>query len=195
MVATILDFEPVAEPLLFPGITWQQFKMMEPLLDTPGVRLSFLDGILEIRRMPGKKHEVVKKRTGALVEAFLEMSGIPHTPTGSMTLESEAGQVRREADESYEIGNNRERPDLAIEVVVSSGGINKLEAYKRLQIPEVWFWEKGELLRYALRTHGHEAIDRSEVLPSLDLALFTKCLEYPDHLQALREFRQSLRSQ
>ncbi len=25
-----------------------------------------------------------------------------------------------------------------IEVVVSSGGINKLEAYKRLQIPELW---------------------------------------------------------
>ncbi len=34
-----------------------------------------------------------------------------------------------------------------IEVVVSSGGINKLEAYKRLQIPEVWFWMNDELLR------------------------------------------------
>ncbi|MFN9407014.1 MAG: Uma2 family endonuclease, partial [Dolichospermum sp.] len=46
-------------------------------------------------------------------------------------------------------GANRKRPDLVIEVVVSSGGIDKLEAYKRLQIPEVWFWMNDELLFYS----------------------------------------------
>ncbi|MEG4506483.1 Uma2 family endonuclease [Microcoleus sp. F6_B4] len=34
-------------------------------------------------------------------------------------------------------------PDLAIEVVFTSGGIDKLQLYKRLGIPEVWFWEDG----------------------------------------------------
>jgi Uma2 family endonuclease len=62
-----------------------------------------------------------------------------------MTLESEAGLVKREVDKSYKLGANRTRPDLAIEVVVISGGINKLEVCKRLGIPEVWFWQDGTL--------------------------------------------------
>lgn len=33
----------VDQPLLFPGLSWEQFKTLEPLLDIPGVRLSFLD--------------------------------------------------------------------------------------------------------------------------------------------------------
>jgi Uma2 family endonuclease len=187
-----IDLERIAEPLLFPGFSWQQFKAVEPLLDVPGVRLSFLDGVLEIRQMPGKKHELVKKRIGILVEAYLEIAGIPHTPTGSMTLESESGLVRREADESYEIGVDRDRPDLAIEVVVSSGGINKLEAYRRLKIPEVWFWEKEQLSFYTLRGDGYEIIQKSEVLSDLDSQLLTKALSEPDHLKAVREFRQAV---
>ncbi|NJR50649.1 MAG: Uma2 family endonuclease [Leptolyngbyaceae cyanobacterium CSU_1_3] len=187
-----IDLERIAEPLLFPGFTWQQFKAVEPLLDVPGVRLSFLDGVLEIRRMPGKKHEVVKKRIGILVEAYLEIAGIPHTPTGSMTLESESGLVRREADESYEIGTDRDRPDLAIEVVVTRGGINKLEAYRRLQIPEVWFWEKEQFSFYALRVDRYEAIQQSELLSNLDRLLLTKALSEPNHLKAVQEFRRSV---
>jgi Uma2 family endonuclease len=75
-----------------------------------------------------------------------------------MTLENEEGLVRRQADESYELGQNRERPDLAIEIVITSGGINKLEAYKRLQISEVWFWEKGKLSLHQLQPDGYVEI-------------------------------------
>jgi Uma2 family endonuclease len=48
-------------PLLFEGLTWREFKAVEQLLDRPGYRLSFLDGVLEIRRMPGEPHETVKR--------------------------------------------------------------------------------------------------------------------------------------
>ncbi|WP_293335614.1 hypothetical protein [Microcoleus sp. CAWBG58] len=46
MTATILE-EKLDRPLLFPGLSWEQFKTLEPMLDIPKVRLSFLDGILE----------------------------------------------------------------------------------------------------------------------------------------------------
>ena len=104
------------------------------MLDRPGYRLSFLDGVLEIRRISGEPHETVKKRIAALLELYLLMAGFDFTPTGSMTLESEEGSVKREADESYKLAPGRERPDLAIEVVFSTGGLNKLEAYRRLRI-------------------------------------------------------------
>lgn len=58
-------------PLLFPGLTWKQFKTLEPMLDIPCVRLSFLDEVFEIQRMPGRKHEIVKARIGGLLEVYL----------------------------------------------------------------------------------------------------------------------------
>jgi len=194
MTTTLEKLELLDEPILIDGLTWREFKVVEQLLDSPGIRLSFLDGVLEIRRMPGRKHETAKQRISTLVDLYLEYAGIDFTPTGSVTLESETGKVKREADLSYELAVNRERPDLAVEVVVSSGGINKLEAYKRLEIREVWFWENGRLRLYALSEDGYAEVDRSCVLPDLDIVLLVRCINMENHLQAMREFRQAIQS-
>ncbi|MBK1988619.1 Uma2 family endonuclease [Sphaerospermopsis aphanizomenoides BCCUSP55] len=189
---TVALIERETEPILISDLTWREFKAVEQLIDRPGVRLSFLDGVLEIRKVPGKKHETIKKRIAALLEIYLEFLGLDFTPTGSMTLESEFEKVKREADESYELGLNREHPDLVIEVVVTSGGIDKLEAYKRLKIPEVWFWVNDELLFYSLGNQGYEMVSKSQLLPNLNVALLTQCIKIENHAQALREFRSGI---
>jgi Uma2 family endonuclease len=194
MTTTLEKLERLDEPILIDELSWREFKAVEQLLSRPGVRLSFLDGVLEIRRMPGRKHETAKQRISTLVDLYLEYAGIDFTPTGSVTLESETGRVKREADLSYELGPNREFPDLAVEVVVTSGGINKLEAYKRLQIPEVWFWESGALRMYSLGADGYAEVDRSQVLPELDIVLLARCINIENHLQAMREFKQTIQS-
>jgi Uma2 family endonuclease len=203
MTASTLT-EKKETPLLFPGLTWQQFKTIEPMLDVPGVRLSFLDGLLEIQRMPGEEHESVKERIGTLLELYLLHIGMDYKPTGSMTLENENESVRREADKSYKLGENRSRPDLArcfadtarVEVVVTSGGIDKLKAYQKLQIPEVWFWEDGALsihcLRAATEPPSYEKLPRSEALPDLDLELLKRCLLMVNHVEAVRTFQQGI---
>jgi hypothetical protein len=38
----------IAKPLIFRGLSWLEFKTIEPILDRPGIRLSYLDGALEI---------------------------------------------------------------------------------------------------------------------------------------------------
>ena len=189
---TVTVLEAVAEPILIDGLSWQDFKSIEQLIDRPGVRLSFLDGVLEIRKMPGRQHETVKKRIAALLEIYLEFNEFDFTPTGSMTLESEAGSVKREADESYELSSDSDQPDLAIEVAVTSGGIDKLEAYKRLAIPEVWIWQNGTLSLFTLGADGYKPSPQSTLLPDLDIDLFKRCLNMPKHAQALREFRQNI---
>jgi Uma2 family endonuclease len=194
MTTTLEKLERLDEPILIDEPSWREFKAVEQLLSRPGVRLSFLDGVLEIRRRPGRKHETAKQRISTLVDLYLEYAGIDFTPTGSVTLESETGRVKREADLSYELGANREFPDLAVEVVVTSGGINKLEAYKRLQIPEVWFWENGALRMYSLGADGYAEVDRSFVLPELDIVLLARCINIENHLQAMREFKQTIQS-
>ncbi|GAL94862.1 MAG: Uma2 family endonuclease [Microcystis wesenbergii TW10] len=191
MITTFIERE--AEPILINDLTWREFKAVEQLIERPGLRLSFLDGVLEIRKMPGKKHETIKERIGALLEIYLEFLGLDFTPTGSVTLENEFEKVKREGDKSYELGANRKHPDLVIEVVVSSGGINKLEAYKRLQIPEVWFWMNDELLFYSLGNEGYKAVSKSQLLPSLDVGLLMRCINTENHAQALREFRAGIK--
>jgi Uma2 family endonuclease len=188
------NLERVDEPILIDGLSWREFKAVEQLLSRPGVKLSFLDGVLEIRRMPGEKHESIKERIGSLLDLYLLQMGIDYQPTGSMTLESPSGLVKREADKSYKLGSNREFPDLAVEVVVTGGGINKLEAYKRLEIPEVWFGENGRLRLYSLGDDGYAEVDRSQVLPELDIVLLAQCINIENHLQAMREFRQAIQS-
>jgi Uma2 family endonuclease len=183
-------------PLLFEGLTWREFKAVEQLLDRPGYRLSFLDGVLEIRQMPGEPHETVKERIGALLELFLLMAGFDFTPTGSMTLEREAVAVKREADKSYKLAPGRKLPDLAIEVVFSSGGIDKLEVYKRLKIKEVWFWEDGVLEFYHLRGEGdglyYEKIANSEEVKGIDRDLLLRCISMVNHVDAIKTFQQAI---
>jgi Uma2 family endonuclease len=183
-------------PLLFEGLTWREFKAVEQLLDRPGYRLFFLDGVLEIRQMPGEPHETVKERIGALLELYLLLSGFDFTPTGSVTLESESKAVKREADKSYKLQPGRSRPDLAIEVIFTSGGINKLEAYKRLKIAEVWFWEDGTLEIYHLREEGeqlrYEKIMTSEAVPGIDLELLLRCVNMVNHVDAIKTFQQAI---
>jgi Uma2 family endonuclease len=100
-----------------------------------------------------------------------------------------------EPDECYIVGadQSRERPDLAIEVVWTSGGIDKLEIYARLGVGEVWFWKDGRIEVHVLRGGRYESARRSDLFPGLDVDLLCSFLDRPTALQAVRAFREALR--
>ncbi len=58
MITTLIERE--AEPILISDLTWREFKAVEQLIERPGLRLSFLDGVLEIRKMPRKNTKLSK---------------------------------------------------------------------------------------------------------------------------------------
>jgi Uma2 family endonuclease len=156
---------------------WEQFKLIQRGCEyTSGVRLFYFDGAIEIL-MPGQLHETFSRIIGWMLTYFLAAKQISFTPTGAVTQERE-GEVSAQADESYCIGTVKPIPDLSIEVIFTSGGINKLERYRVLGVPEVWFWEDGPLALYHLRENGYEPIERSELpgLADLDLNLFKRCI-------------------
>jgi len=39
---------------------------------------------------------------------------------------------------------------------------------------------------------GYAEVDRSQVLPDLDIVLLARCINIENHLQAMREFRQAI---
>ena len=175
--------------------TWEQFKWIQKGFDgSPGVRLSYYDGAIEII-MPGREHEIFSRIIGYLVTTFLAEKGIFFQPTGAMTQEK-AELVSAQAGESYCIGSPKPIPDLSIEVVFTNGGINKLERYKALGVPEVWFWEDGLLQLYHLHDNHYESIDRSQLpgLSDLDLDLLRRCvlMAETDSGAAIRAFRQAI---
>lgn len=175
--------------------TWEQFKFIQKGFEgSPGVRLSYYNGTIEIL-MPGREHEIFASIIGYLVTTFLTEKGIFFQPTRSMTQEKE-GVVSAQADESYCIGSVKSIPDLSIEVVFTSGGIGKLERYKALGVPEVWFWEDGSLKLYHLQDGSYKYIDRSQLpgLNNLDLDLLRRCIlmAETDAGEAIRAFRREI---
>jgi len=181
--------------IVLSGRSWEQFKLIQQgLEDSPGTRLFYYDGTIEIL-MPGREHEIFASIIGYLVTTFLTEKGIFFQPTRSMTQEKE-GVVSVQADESYCLGSAKPIPDLSIEVVFTSGGISKLERYQALGVPEVWFWEDRLLKFYQLRVGSYEPIDRSQLpgLSDLDLDLLKRCIlmAETDTGEAIRAFRREL---
>ncbi|NER08830.1 MAG: Uma2 family endonuclease, partial [Okeania sp. SIO3C4] len=84
-------------------------------------------------------------------------------------------------------------PDLAIEVVITSGGINALEVYQGLGVSEVWFWQNGSFSIYYLNKGKYEQAVRSNLLPLLDIELLASYVESDEPFDAVLEFRQQIR--
>ncbi len=172
------------ERLLLPGFYgWKEFESLERLLvDSPGLRITYLDGSIELMTL-GESHELIKKSLAILIEAYLVAMGIEFIQVGSATRRGEDKGTSFEPDESYYLGDQKAHPDLAIEVILTSGNLQKLEKYRRFKIPEVWLWEQNQLKAFALHSNGYLEVSRSELLPDLDLALLVRCVLMPSRLQ------------
>lgn len=98
-----------------------------------------------------------------------------------------------EPDTCFCIGAEREFPDLAIEVIETSGGINKLEVYKGLNVSEVWFWKNGTFEFYRWQDGVYIQLNASRLLPQLDVTLLACYINHPESLDAMIKFRQQVR--
>ncbi len=188
-----LQAEDPEERQMISGVSWERYEsLLNDLGDSPQYRVTYLDGVLELMS-PSRRHERNKTIIGSLLEAYCQEKRIRYFPLGSTTFRQEEKRGGTEPDESYCIGTEKQFPDLAIEVVVTSSGVNKLEVYKRLEVREVWFFKKNWFEVHHLRGETYEQIEQSEVLPNLDLATLAQYAVAPDPLEAALEFREKVR--
>src|SRR5690606_34554114 len=194
----VLGFPPMsaAKPLAAPpdpGTTdhfvylrvgWSDYEKLLAMRGERSVpRITYLKGVVELMS-PSRYHELDKKRFARLLEAWSEVAGVQLEGYGSWTLKDEEVDRGAEADECYTVGrlakSDEDRPDIAIEVIWTSGGINKLEVYRKLGVREVWFYERGKLSFFALRgpvgDEHYVEIPRSELVPQLPVALLLECM-------------------
>jgi Uma2 family endonuclease len=188
-----LAIDDPEERFIISGVSWQQYEaLLAQLEDKPWYRVTFLEGTLEIMS-PSRRHELGKKNISRLLEAYLEETRTRFWGLGSTTFRKEEKKGGTEPDECYCIGTEKEFPDLVIEVVLTSGGVDKLAVYKKLGVTEVWFWQNNQFSIHRLRRDEYEKISQSELLPELDLALLAEYVVQPDPLEAVLGFREKLR--
>jgi Uma2 family endonuclease len=184
---------------------WEDYERLLTMRGESSVpRITYLEGLIELMS-PSRYHELDKKRFARLLEAWAEEAGVDLEGYGSWTLKKKRAKRGAEADECYTVNRRavgeRDRPDIAIEVIWTSGGIDKLEVYRKLGVREVWYYERGTLRFFALRgERGHEdyaEIQRSEFLPQLPLELLLAGMQDSTQSQtaAVRALRQTLRAQ
>jgi Uma2 family endonuclease len=139
---------------------------------------------------PSGNHEIIKRRLAALFDAYLDHVGIQYEGVGAWLLKNADRSAGLEPDECYMLGEiGKSRPDLAIEVIWTSGSIDKLKIYQRLGVPEVWFWKHDVVHVYFLTDTGYERQPSSRLVPGFPFDVFPEVLE----LQTLSDVRKWLR--
>lgn len=173
---------------VLPNVTWSMLEKLDMDLQGTGARLVYLDRFLEIMVPLSEEHEEPKKRLAQLLEAYMRLKQIRFYAKGSTTLGMKELGARKEPDESYCIGQRQAFPNLALEITVTSGGIDVLEIYRRIGVQEVWFWEDGVISIYTLRPNGYQLIRQSELLPNLDIRSLEFHSRMGDQFDAINNF-------
>ena len=179
------------------GVTWADYlRLLQIRGDRSAPRITYVEGTLEIMS-PSRTHDEIKSYIGCLVEAWCLERGIEFTPYGSWTLKNKREERGAEADECYVFGpdpKRKRRPDIAIEVIFTSGGVDKLNVYRKLGVREVWYWEDGRIEVHVRRGTRDERAARSEALAGIDLKQLASFLDRPTASRAIRDYVAALRA-
>ncbi|MEA3208813.1 MAG: hypothetical protein QOE70_1870 [Chthoniobacter sp.] len=196
--AELMRPEPLAggvepeERLILCGLGWQRYLALDKALgdDRPGPRFYYLDGDLEIM-ITSNEHERIKKWIADLMTVYFEQAGTEIIPRGQATMRQALKEAGAEPNESWCIGEEKEFPDIVLEIALTSGGLSKLEIYRRFAVPEMWLWRRGALEVFVLRADAsaYDRVPDSRMLPDLPVELLQRCVAIPSWQGARRAFR------
>jgi len=178
------------------GVRWRDYIILREALDTPGLRMTYCEGVLELMS-PSRTHEMWKKTLARLIELYAFLREIPLLGYGSTTFRDEAKERGAEPDECWCVGRqmkDKEYPQIVLEVIYTNPILDKLHVYDGFEVPEVWLWRDGVIELYLRRSSGgYDRIERSTLLPDLDFALVASFASREDQDVALHEFAAAIR--
>jgi len=113
--------EPLAgaeQRFLLERVPWWTYVALRDALDDTGIRMTYLEGSLELMS-PSERHEEEKTIIARLLETWAVERAIDLRGFGNTTFRREAERRGLEPDECYVIGPKQEgtAPQIAIEVV------------------------------------------------------------------------------
>jgi len=190
-----LERLPDDDVIVLRDATWADYqRLLELRGERPVPRITYLEGAIELMT-PSRPHESLKSMIGRLAEAWCMETGVPITPYGSWTHESKEADRGVEPDECYVLGEATDpaRCDLAIEVIWTHGGLDKVDVYRKLAVKELWIWKNGTITVHALRNDEYVAVDGSELLAGLHLATLLRFVDVRPMTRAVQDYRVAIR--
>lgn len=173
------------------GVAWDDYVQLNDVLGVPGLRMWYCEGALELMTT-SPLHERLKTTIARLIEMYAFLTGLRLNGYGSATFRAEAKERGAEPDECYVVGGTLvDYPEIVLEVVLTSGGIDKLDIYAELGVREVWFYENGAFHLHELGEREYRRIEQSALVPGLDfdvLARFTQLEDQHEALAALQDW-------
>jgi len=200
---------PAARPeagssVVLDDVSWDMYEKILEAFGERRLRHTYVDGMLEIMS-PLRIHEWRKGFIGRLIETMAWRLGIPIDSAGSTTLRKELKRRGLEPDESYYVAHEpavRGRadldfrkdppPDLAVEVDITHKSLDRLEAYAKLGVPEIWRHDGRKMRFLKLDANGeYVSIKKSLAFPGIapaDIQRFLDMLTTKDQNSIIDAF-------
>ena len=164
------------------GVSWEEFeRRLAAKHDKRVPLMAYLDGVLELMS-PRLDHEWMTRQIEQLLATYALEHGIEFSTLGSSTLRKKIASAGIEPDNCYFFGpawRGRRRPDLAIEVQWTRGGIKKLEI---------------NIAIHSLHQREYTVVENSRFVPGIDLPHLCTFIDRPTTSRAILEYRAALRA-
>ncbi|TAG73122.1 MAG: Uma2 family endonuclease [Oscillatoriales cyanobacterium] len=186
-------------------MSWRTFEtLLQEIGDKRGYRIAYDEGMLEIMT-PSYLHESYKLQFHRFIFILAEEIDIEIKSAGSTTLKLKNTKKGIEPDSCYYIQNEAAvrdtqeldletapRPDLAIEIDITSSSINKFAIYSALGVPELWLYNGRVLKFYQLVETEYIERDFSIAFPfvsAAEMAGFFTRTQTMGEIALLKSFR------
>jgi Uma2 family endonuclease len=172
---------PLRDRVLLYNLSWRQFEnILGELGECRGTRVAYDNGTLEIMT-PLPEHEYYKENISTAIQDIAEVLNRDYESLGSTTWRKQTKMAGVEPDNCFYFQNEPKirgkldydlnqdpPPDLVLEIDITSKSLDRFPIYVRLEVPEIWSYDDGELKIYLL---GEDEIYResesSLVFPNL----------------------------
>jgi Uma2 family endonuclease len=179
-----------ANRIVLDNISWQKFEsLLLDLGESLAARVAYDRGTLEIMT-PLPEHEYYKEIISDIIKDTSEVLELDYACYGSTTWKRELRGAGIEPDNCFYFQNeaiirgklqfdlNQDPPpDLALEIDLTSKSLDRFPIYARLEVPEIWCYDAGEMRIYHLQGEGYLAKDTSSVFPDLKISEIPSLIE------------------
>ncbi len=198
---------------LIPRVGWVGYqRMLEVVGERRSIRITYDRGDLELMS-PSYDHERFGEPLGRVVASVTEELRIPCICARSTTWRKKFVDRGLEADTCFYLESSARirgkrtidlnvdpPPDLAIEVEISRGALDRMGIYASLGVPEVWRFDGETLQVEHLQPDGtHAQVTASPSFPFLPLDEVVRWVNRPEaienHSEWGRRFREWVREE
>lgn len=205
-----IDHLPAGAILVLPQVSWEQYeRLLEDLIDRPGVRASYDEGRLELMS-PSAEHEEYKALLERIAWALSEELDLALEARGSTTWKRRTIQKGVEPDACFYVANAHRvigrrtidleadpPPDIVVEIDATNESLSQFAIYAAFGVPEIWRYDLKHVHMYELTGRTYVETAGSRFFPGLTCSMRLDSIELSKtagQTEALKQFRQRIRA-